>query len=201
MRSCSRCSLAALLLFTGVLAGGCSQNPPATTGAQSDPATPQPATPQPATHFPYGAKVDSLNGLVGHTFGQPLSAFPPMKPYPAEPGELLRMYPVPKQATGTWFAKHRREVPYQYYHFLQGLFYRFRAVGDPATLRAEALFLFGPGLARDRQLFWEGERARAVYSERNQGFGREGTLEVLSKPLEAILAAQAQAQLKADNAL
>jgi hypothetical protein len=61
------------------------------------------------------------------------------------------------------------------------------------------LFLFGPGLARDRQLFWEGERARAVYSERNQGFGREGTLEVLSKSLEATLAAQAQAKLKADN--
>jgi hypothetical protein len=141
MRSRSRCSLAALLLFTGVLVDGCSQNTPATTGAQ-----PNPAAPQPAARFPYGAKVDSLNGLVGHTFGQPLSAFPPMKPYPAEPGELLRMYPVPKQTTGTWFATHRREVPYQYYHFLQGQFYRFRAVGDPAALRAEALFLFGPVL-------------------------------------------------------
>ena len=200
MRFRARCSFTSWLLFTGMLAGGCSQHSPATTDAKPDLAAPQPAVPQPVARFPYGAKVDSLNGLAGHTFGQPLRAFPPMKPYPAEPGELLRIYLVPKQATGNWFARHRREVPYQYYHFLDGQFYRFRAVGDAATLRAEALYLLGPGLAQGPQLYWEGERARAVYSEQIRGFGREGTLEVLSKPLEAALAAKAQAKLKADNA-
>jgi hypothetical protein len=119
---------------------------------------------------------------------------------PVRPGELTRIYRVPEQATGNWFAKHRREVPYQYYHFLDGQFFRFRAVGDAATLRAEVLYLFGPGLAQEPQLFWEGKRARAVYSEQPRPLGREGTLEVLSKPLEAAHIAKAQAQLKADNA-
>ncbi|GAB3637908.1 hypothetical protein GCM10027422_34980 [Hymenobacter arcticus] len=123
-----------------------------------------------------------------------------MELLPANPGEPTRTYRAPQLATGNWFAKHQREVPYQYYDFVNGQFYRFRAVGEPATLRAEAEFLFGQGQQAGPQLFWEGAQARAVYSEQARGLGREGMLHVLSKPLEAALAAQAQAKLKAENA-
>ncbi|RZK32831.1 MAG: hypothetical protein EOO63_00005 [Hymenobacter sp.] len=83
---------------------------------------------------------------------------------------------------------------------MDGKFSKFRAVGDAATLRAEAIYLLGPGQAQGQyQLFWDGSRARAVFSEQARGFGREGTLDVLSKPLEAEVAAKKQALLKAEN--
>ena len=113
---------------------------------------------------------------------------------------MTRSYHASEQATSGWFAKHRCEVPSQFYYFLDGQFCQFRALGDAATLRAEAEYLFGPGLQQGPLLFWEGARARAVYSEQARGFGVEGRLDVLSKPLEAAQAAQAQAKLKADNA-
>ncbi|RZK17070.1 MAG: hypothetical protein EOO56_18665 [Hymenobacter sp.] len=120
------------------------------------------------------------------------------------PGELTRTYDdegvAGAKATG-WFGKHRPQVPTQLYWFLDNKFSQFRAVGDAATLRAEAIYLLGPGQAQGQyQLFWEGSRARAVFSEQARGFGREGTLDVLSKPLEAELAAKKQALLKAENA-
>jgi hypothetical protein len=185
---------ATLVLTTGALLGGCSQQAPATT-------TPNPelAAPKETAKFPYGAKIDSLNGVAGHTFGQPVSAFPKMEMFPVEPNELTRSYHASKQVTSGWFAKHRREVPSQFYYFLDGQFCLFRAFGDAATLKAEAEYLFGPGLQQESQLFWEGARARAVYSEQARGFGREGRLDVLSKPLEAAKHAKAKARLKAEN--
>ena len=39
-----------------------------------------------------------------------------------------------------------------------------------------------------------------MYTEKAAGFGREGRLDVLSKPYEAELAARASAKLKAENA-
>ena len=93
-----------------------------------------------------------------------------------------------------------REVPArQLYWFLDNKFSQFRAGGDAATLRAEAIYLLGPGQGQ-YQLLWDGSWARAVFSEQARGFGREGTLDVLSKPLEAELAAKKQALLKAENA-
>lgn len=186
---------ATLILTTGALLGGCSQQEPATTTTN-----PKPAAAKEAAKFPYGTKIDSLNGVAGHSFGQPLSAFPRMEMFPAEADELTRSYHAPEQVTSGWFAKHRREVPSQFYYFLDGQFCQFRALGDAATLRAEAAYLFGPGLQQGPQVFWEGERARAVYSEQVRGFGREGQLDVLSKPLEAAQQAKRQAKLKADNA-
>lgn len=188
--------LSILTVLTGGLLSGCS-SPTSTSETQA--ASPKPAA---AVRFPFGAKVDSLNGIAGHTFGQPVSAFPPMRPLQVSPGELTRTYAdggSPK-ATG-WFGKHRPQVPVQLYWFLDNKFSQFRAVGDAATLRAEAIYLLGPGQAQGpHQLFWEGSRVRAVFSEQVRGFGVEGTLDVLSKPLEAELAAKKQALLKAENA-
>ena len=188
--------LSVLIAFTGGLLSGCSS--PAST-SETQAASPKPAA---TVQFPFGAKVDSLNGIAGHTFGQPVSAFAPMRPLQVSPGELTRTYADGGSAKATgWFGKHRPQVPTQLYWFLDNKFSQFRAVGDAATLRAEAIYLLGPGQAQGQhQLFWEGSRARAVFSEQARGFGVEGTLDVLSKPLEAEVAAKKQALLKAENA-
>jgi hypothetical protein len=186
---------APLLTLTGVLLSSCSSPSPATTAT-----TPAAAvTPQPSTRFPFGGKVDSLNGIAGHTFGQALSAFPRMRALPVSPGELTRVYVY--EGSEGWFCKHHQQVRTQFYYFLNGKFCRFLALGDPTVLRPEATYLFGPGQAEGRyRLFWEGSQARAVYSEQANGMGMEGKLDVLSKPLEAERAAQANARLKAENA-
>jgi hypothetical protein len=186
-----------LAVLAGSLLSSCSS-------ADSTPETRAETPETAAVQFPFGAKVDSLNGIAGHTFGQPVSAFPKMRLMETSPGELTRTYDdegvAGAKATG-WFGKHRPQVPTQLYWFLDNKFSRFLAVGDAATLRAEAIYLLGPGQAQGQyKLFWEGSRARAVFSEQARGFGREGTLDVLSKPLEAELAAKKQAVLKAENA-
>jgi hypothetical protein len=177
MYSPRRFSFLVIVLATGLL-GACSpQTDPATGVADTYSAAPDPATPP----FPYGAWVDSLNGLTGYVFGQPLSAFAKLEAVALEPGDPIRHYWVPAAASRGWFSKHRQQVPNQFVDFVDGQFYRFRAVGEPATLRAEAAFLFGPGLVEGEKVFWEGARARAAYSEQVRGLSREGTLDVLSK--------------------
>lgn len=185
-----------LAILIGALLIGCSHPNPATTTA-----APKEETDISTTKFPYGSKVDSLNGIAGYTFGQPLSAFPNMELVPTDAGVLTKTYSQKGSKQSSWFGKHRPQVPIQLYWFLDGKFCHFRAVGDPGTLRAEAIYLLGPGQAEGQyQLFWEGSQARAVYREQARGLGMEGTLDVLSKPLEAEQAAQQRALLKAENA-
>ena len=186
---------AALLALTGPWLGGCSSPNPATTPTTAAAGVTAPPAPQ----FPFGGKVDSLNGIAGHTFGQPLSAFPKMRLLPPAPGERTRTYEY--EGNEGWFGKHHAQVRTQFYYFLNGKFCRFLALGNPTVLRPEATYLFGPGQAEGKyRLFWEGSRARAAYVEQASGLGMEGRLDVLSKPFEAEQAAQAQAQLKAENA-
>lgn len=187
---------ATLLTLTGILLGGCSSPSPATSETGGTAAG---VTPQPSRQFPFGGKVDSLDGIAGHTFGQPLSAFPQMRLLAPSPGELTRTYVY--EGSAGWFGKHHQQVRTQFYYFLNGKFCRFMALGDPTVLRPEATYLFGPGQVEGQyRLFWEGSRARAAYSEQASGLGWEGQLDVLSKALEAEQAAQAQAKLKAENA-
>ena len=186
---------ATLLTLTGVLWSSCSSPSPAT----SETAPAAGVTSQPSPQFPFGGKVDSLNGIAGHPFGQPLSAFPHMRVMPPSPGELTRAYVY--EGSEGWFGKHHQQVRTQVYYFLNGKFCRFMALGDPIVLRPEATYLFGPGQAEGKyRLFWEGGRARATYGEQASGMGMEGQFDVLSKTLEAEQAAQAQAKLKAENA-
>ena len=183
---------APLLTLTGTLLSSCSSPSPATTTTAT-------VTPQPSARFPFGGRVDSLNGIAGHLFGQPLSAFPQMQALPASPGELTRAYVY--EGREGWFGKHHQQVRSQFYYFLNGKFCRFMALGDPTVLRPEATYLFGPGQGEGKyRLFWEGSQARATYSEQASGMGMEGQLDVLSKALEAEQAAQAQAKLQAENA-
>ncbi|MFC6225675.1 hypothetical protein ACFP2F_20680 [Hymenobacter artigasi] len=185
--------LALLLLAHGLLLPGCAPpNPTAAAGA------PPAATP-PA--FPFGHRVDSLNGIAGHTFGETPSTFPHLRLLPqihGIPEGPTRAY----ASTGTtgWFDQHRTQVNFQFYYFLDGKFYAFATLGDAAVLRPEATALFGPGQAQGpNQIVWEGRQARAVYTEEAVGAGLEGRLDVLSKPLEAALMAEEQAQRKAEN--
>ena len=172
---------ALLLLANGLLLSGCS-SPNPTTAAGAAPAATPPA-------FPFGQRVDSLNGIAGHRFGEPPGAFPRLHLELPTTGMPTRTYT--SEATTGWFGQHRAQVPGQYYTFLDGKFFAFVALGDPAVLKTEATHLFGPGRAQGpHQLFWEGSQARAVYSERAVSAGREGRLDVVSKPLEAALAAK-----------
>ena len=182
---------ALLLLVPGLLLPGCAPpNPTAAAGAAST------ATP-PA--FPFGHRVDSLNGIAGHRFGEPPSAFPRLHLELPDLGVPLRSYT--SEAPTGWFGRHRTQVRYQYYTFFYDQFFAFVALGDPAVLKSEATHLFGPGRAQGpHQLLWEGSQARAVYSEKAVGAGREGRLDVVSKPLEADLAAKQYPGVKAENA-
>jgi hypothetical protein len=183
------------LTLLGGLLTGCSSPSPATSEVPATVGTPPTPTPQ----FPFGSQVDSLNGIAGHTFGEPLSAFPKMRPLPPTSGELTRTYSY--EGKEGWFGKHQAQVSTQLYYFLNGKFCRFLAIGNSTVLRPEVTYLFGPGQAEGKyRLFWEGSRARAAYVEQARGFGMEGRLDVLSKTLEAEQAAQEKARLKAENA-
>ncbi|MFD2788028.1 hypothetical protein [Hymenobacter rubripertinctus] len=182
-----------LVTATTLLLSSCSDSSAPTTERGAEQAAKQ------AQQYPFGGKIDSLNGISGHMLGDPLTSFSQMEAGPANPQVMTRFYPaVPAQEKG-WFAKHSREVPEQYYYFLDGKFSSFRALGDGPTLRAEVDYLLGPGLVEGSTTFWEGQHARAVYSERAVAFGRLGQLDIISKPLEAEMAAREQAKLKADN--
>jgi hypothetical protein len=184
-----------LLALTGALLTGCS-SPTPTTGEATATAG---STPASIPQFPFGGQVDSLNGIAGHTFGEPLSAFPQLRPLPSTSGELTHAYSY--EGKDGWFGKHQAQVSTQLYYFLNGKFCRFLAIGNPTVLRPEANYLFGPGQAEGKyRLFWEGSRARAAYVEQPRGMGMEGKLDVLSKEFEAQQASQEKARLKAENA-
>ena len=182
---------ALLLLVPGLLLSGCAPpNPTAAAGAA-------PAATPPA--FPFGHRVDFLNGIAGHRFGEPPNAFPRLHLELPDTGVPLRSYT--SEAPTGWFGRHRTQVRYQYYTFFYDQFFAFVALGDPAVLKSEATHLFGPGRAQGaHQLLWEGKQVRAVYSEKAVGPGREGRLDVVSKPLEAALAAKQYPGVKAENA-
>jgi hypothetical protein len=164
-----RVASATLLTLTGVLLSSCSSPNPTTS--EETPAAGVAA--QPSPRFPFGGKVASLNGIAGHTFGQPLSAFPKMRLLPPTPDEMARTYAY--EGNEGWFGKHHQQVHTQFYYFLNGKFCRFMALGDPTVLRPEVTYLFGPGQAQGRYwLFWEGSQARAAYTERARGMGMEG---------------------------
>ncbi len=105
MRPTITSCISVLAALAGDLLSGCSSpaSTPETQTAYSKAAA--------AVQFPFGAKVDSLNGITGHTFGQPVSAFPPMQLMQTSPGELTRTYTdeggAGTKATG-WFGKHHR---------------------------------------------------------------------------------------------
>jgi hypothetical protein len=194
---------ARLLLASGWLLTSCSSPSPTTPPAASAADTATPASPA----FSYGTHADSLNGMQGHTFGEPLRNFPGLVLITKEDERGVRVYQMPPGQERGWFGKHAQDFA-TYYQFQDGQFAMFRAVttglgANRTAMREEARFLFGPGKDRNDQmggLDWEGERVRVMYSEKLTT-PIQCWLEVYSKPLLLVQQAKQRAQLQADNAL
>lgn len=189
----ARTSLVALLL------SGCSHSTPDsahTNGNTQDNAI----LAKPA----YGVKVDSLDGIPGHHFGEPLSAFPGLVAGQVN-GDGMRLYYYPSDGPTLdrgWFGKHRKELMLRYY-FENGKFAYFTATafGDyRKMLNDEAVYLFGIG--ERFQLtgtIWQGQRTRAMYTTPFLPQGQASHLEIVSEYLEAQQKQRAAVRLKVEN--
>ncbi len=193
-----RCFFASstLLVLTNGLLASCS-SPSSTT---TDPPTP------PAAAAAVTVKVDSLNGIPGHQFGEPLSAFPGLVLDNNQgPGPRTYTYPSGKPEAG-WFGKRRKEAPNEFYTsylFAEGKFVGFSAVayGDlRKALKEEAAYLYGPGSARTKGRLWEGSQAVAWYTYPPQLLGPTDRLDVQSQAFVRAQATAAADRLKAENA-
>ena len=155
-----------------------------------------------------GTRADSLGGIPGHPFGQPLSAFPGVELTPSQkPGVQTYYYPAGKSEPG-WFGKRKKESPdnfYTYYTFKDGKFVAFQVMALGAgrkALQEQTRYLLGTGTLTTTTTNWEGEKVLAFYSLINQP-GR-GLAELLDVQSQDYAKAQATAQadrLKQENAL
>ncbi|AMR25504.1 hypothetical protein A0257_22710 (plasmid) [Hymenobacter psoromatis] len=192
------------LLGSGLLlVAGCSappaDQPAATTSAAG---TPLPAAAKPRTT---GTAVDSLNGVPGHRFGEPLSAFPGLvKNEGGSSGVDIYRFPAGSPHQIPWFAKHAQQVPGVFYLFRDGKFVTLRTVAyspaGQAALEQEARFLFGPGRDYGDRTEWVGDKAWAVV--RNSFLNGQPIKEfnIDSRTAAADQARSEQQRLKAENA-
>lgn len=177
---------------------GCSHAAPDTPAAAEVTAMTKPRT--------FGTQVDSLNGVPGHHFGEPLSAFVGLVPAQGPPTAGLVGYHLPDGSSQQvpWFAKHQAEVPGVFYLFREGKFATFQAIAyspaGQAALMQEAAFLFGPGRQLGDRTEWAGERAWAVLSTSYLNARVVKVLKVASLTLQAEQERHQQARLKAENA-
>lgn len=185
------------VLTGGLLATGCSS--PAAPTAEHAPAATSVAERA-------GQRADSLNGIPGHAFGEPLSAFPGLVLAPNQtPGSQKYTYPDGKGEPG-WFGKRKKEAPASYftfYVFADGKFVGFTAISfgeGRKALQEQALYLLGPGEKFATGTTWDGQRVLASYTLPTLEMGPANQLDVQS---QAFVHGQATAQaalLKAENA-
>lgn len=197
-------SLLAAGLFA--LATGCSSPQESAT----TPGSPAAAAPAAAAERTPGTRADSLGGIPGHKFGEPLSAFPGLKPLPdaqQQPGCKTYGYPEGKGEPG-WFGKRKRESPGTHlsrYGFRNDRFVSFAArawgQGRP-VLHEQALYLFGAGTLRpNATLIWEGQQVLAsTENDDNPGMEPGEWLLVDSQDFVRLLATEKADKLKAENA-
>jgi hypothetical protein len=204
LSTCFSAATLTVLALAGPLLSSCSHATPETTTAPVVATTAPTADAAPRS---YGTRADSLDGMQGHHFGEPLSNFPKLVLVTKEDAKGVRVYQMPAGQERGWFGKHAKDFA-TYYQFQDGKFSMFRAVttgigANRTAMREEARFLFGPGKDRNDQLSgldWEGERVLVQYSEKLT-YPVQCWLEVYSKPLLAVQRAKQQAQLQADNDL
>ena len=183
-----------------LLLHACSQPMPE-TAADASPQGPTPAAA--ATLRTTGTAADSLNGIPGHAFGDPLRNFPGLVLAQKADETGVRWYRMPAGQERGWLGQYA-DYSIISYQFQDGRFSMFRAVtsglkGNPTALRDEAIALFGPGNDQhDRMggLDWNGERVRAMYSEKRTP-PVTCWLEVHSKPVIAVQQAKEEAKLLA----
>ncbi|OGX91485.1 hypothetical protein [Hymenobacter coccineus] len=195
-------SLPLRAILTGLLLSSCSQSAPT---ANDSAATTAPSRIAPAKRTA-PMKVDSLNGIPGHHFGEPLAAFPGLK---ARGSNALGMksyyYPSGQSAQGDgWFGKHAQQLTTSYY-FIDGKFAYFTTTTygvNRDLFKKEAEYLFGAGERyRLDGVIWQGKQTRAVYTRPFSDHGPSAQLDIVSEPLEAQAEKAAATQLKAENSV
>lgn len=197
-------SLSTLVISTLMLLSGCTDSgSPADNGVGGNATVSSEA----ALRNP-GTRADSLGGIPGHKFGEPLSAFPGLALLPDQkPGVQAYYYPEGKGEPG-WFGKRKKESPdqfYTYYTFKEGKFVAFQAMAlgeGRQALQEQARYLFGAGTQTATTLNWEGKQVFAFYSLINQP--SRGLADLLNVQTQDYTKAQATAQadrLKQENAL
>lgn len=194
-------TLPLLAALCGTLAVGCTSQDTASSAGTATTA------PQTAVRTP-GTRADSLGGIPGHRFGQPLSDFPGLELLPDQkPGVQMYYYPNGTGEPG-WFGKRKRESPndfYTYYTFKDGKFVAFQvmALGEGRkALQAQTRYLLGTGTLTTTTTNWEGEKVLAFYSLINQpGRGLAELLDVQSQDYAKALATAQAKQLKEENAM
>jgi len=165
----------------------------------------------------YGARADSLNGIPGHSFGEPRSSFPELETKGYQDLDGYTYYSAKEGKEIGWFGKNTGHVRTTY-RFYQDKFASFDASAqgtDRPLLAEEAVYLLGRGLPEspknlaygEATVNWEGQRVRATFSDghnecrlivRSKLAGAQKVAaETAQKKAEA--AAQA-AKLRADNA-
>ena len=193
-------SNALVLSLATVMLSGCTDS-----GSQTQKAGGNQPAPVEATATTRTTRVDSINGIPGHHFGEPLGSFPGL--VPIGPKELgAQSYYYAKAGEPGWFGKRTKEYSnefYTRYTFVGGKFVSFFASGKGdmrQALQKEAEFLYGPGVPTNNGSLWAGSQAEAWTAPDNRGFGPATTLLVRSKAF-ASQQAKAQAdQLKRENA-
>lgn len=162
------------------------------------------ATPTPAKRT-IGTAADSLNGIPGHSFGEPLRNFPGLVLFDKDDEAGVRGYLMSADQQRVWFGEHAEQFT-TYYQFQDGRFSMFCALatgleGSPMAMREQLFSLFGPSkdpLDLRGRVNWEGERVRirVMYSETTIP-SRTCWVEVHSKPLLAVQQAKRHAHLQA----
>lgn len=190
-----------VLFFTGVLLGGCTDS-----GSQTKKAGGNQTAPAEATANTRVTRVDSLNGIPGHHFGEPLSSFPGLVSIGQK--ELgAQSYYYAKGGEPGWFGKRRKEYSNEFstfYTFADGKFVSFVATGKGdmrQALQKEAEYLYGPGAPIDNGSLWAGSQTEAWTAPNNQGFGGPATTLLVRTKAFASRQVKAQADLlKKENA-
>jgi len=193
-------TLSLLAALCGALATGCTSQETASTETAA-------TAPLAAVRTP-GTRADSLGGIPGHAFGEPLSSFPGLELLPDQkPGVQMYYYPNGTGEPG-WFGKRKKESPndfYTYYTFKDGKFVAFQvmALGEGRkALQEQTRFLLGTGTQTNTTTNWEGEKVLAFYSLINQpGRGLAELLDVQSQDYAKSLASARANRLKEENAL
>ena len=182
--------------LAGTLLDACSQGPSDTAAGPTRATTAAPAK------RPTATRADSLNGMPGHRFGEPLSAFAGLQPLSnQEPGYEWYHYPDGK-GDKSWFGKHLKEVPSVKYLFYGGKFAAFQAIAygpHRNELHAEATYLFGPGVPFGEEVRWQGQQVSVISSQSIVANQPAEILDVVSLPLRAQMKRDVADRMKAEN--
>lgn len=182
-------------LIASALLGSCSHSSPNTEAGSNAPSM--------GVERTINTKVDSLNGIPGHHFGEPLSAFPGLVlTQGQQPGTQTYNYPEGKPEAG-WFGKHKKDVPSVYYMFKDGKFVAFQAIAygaGRAALQEETMFLLGPGSKGITNTSWVGKKNQAYYTPKVLPYGPAEILDIQSLSLMGALTKESSARLRRENA-